>query len=67
MRIIRSWTGRLPNALLECIPEGRAIPEHSWKIRHRGILILVWCHAVALSAFGIYQGFGVLRASAKAG
>jgi diguanylate cyclase (GGDEF)-like protein/PAS domain S-box-containing protein len=47
--------------IVDCIPEGRAIPEREWRVRHRGILILVWLHAIGLAAFGISQGFGAVQ------
>jgi PAS domain S-box-containing protein len=43
------------------IPEGRAIPEKEWRVRHRGILILAWLQALGLAAFGIYKGFGAIQ------
>jgi len=43
------------------IPEGRAIPEKEWRVRHRGILILTWLQALGLAAFGIYKGFGAIQ------
>ncbi len=61
MRLNRSSARRFRETLLGFIPEGRAIPEQAWKIRHRGILVLLWLHAVGLAAFGIFQGFGVVQ------
>ncbi len=61
MRLNRSSVRRFREMILGFVPEGRAIPEAAWKVRHRGILILVWLHAVGLSAFGLYQGFGVIQ------
>lgn len=61
MRLSRSSVRRFRETLLGFVPEGRAIPEQAWKIRHRGILVLLWLHAVGLAIFGIVQGFGVVQ------
>ena len=34
------------------LPEGRPLPEATWQARHRGILILLWLHAIGITAFG---------------
>jgi diguanylate cyclase (GGDEF)-like protein/PAS domain S-box-containing protein len=67
MRLNRSSIPKLREALLAFLPEGRAIPEHAWTVRHRGILVLLWLHAVGLTAFGIVQGFGVVQSVAEGG
>jgi len=50
-----------PTIFAKMIPEGRALPETEWKVRHRGILLLLWLHALGLTAFGIYKGYGVVQ------
>lgn len=47
------------------LPEGRALPEKEWRIRHNAILILTWLHAFGLAAFGLYQGFGLFQSVAE--
>jgi PAS domain S-box-containing protein len=47
------------------IPEGRALPEPEWSARHHGILVLLWLHALGLTEYGIYQGFGVLQSAGE--
>lgn len=51
--------------LRQMIPEGRALSETEWRGRHRGILVLLWLHAVGLTAIGIYKGFGVSQSIAE--
>lgn len=40
------------------LPEGRELPEDQWRVRHRGILLVIWLHAVGLAVFGLLQGWG---------
>jgi hypothetical protein len=56
---------RLLKTIRKHIPEGRALPENAWRIRHRGILILAWVQALALAAFGLYQGYGIVQSLAE--
>jgi PAS domain S-box-containing protein len=53
-----------PRRLWEClqgfIPEGRTLAEREWRGRHRMILAVLWLHAVALSLYGLYKGYGIL-------
>src|SRR3990170_5480087 len=56
-----SMVRRFVEVVWEMIPEGRAIPEKEWRVRHRGILILIWLQALGLTAFGIYKGFGAIQ------
>lgn len=52
---------RVLEIVWKMIPEGRAVPEKEWRVRHRGILILTWLQALGLAAFGIYKGFGAIQ------
>lgn len=40
------------------LPEGRELPEHVWRRRHRFMLALVLFHAVGLAVFGLVAGWG---------
>src|SRR3989442_15097642 len=44
---VATWVGRI----LRSLPEGRSLPAGVWRRRHRGILVLLWVQAVALTAF----------------
>ena len=35
------------------LPEGRPLPAPVWERRHRGILILLWLHALGIVCFGV--------------
>jgi PAS domain S-box-containing protein len=61
IRQIRLKIGRFLESIRQTIPEGRAIPEHEWRVRHRGIVVLIWLHALGLTAFGLYKGFGAMQ------
>ena len=47
-----TWAGRI----LRSLPEGRSLPAGVWRRRHRGILVLLWVQAVALTAFALATG-----------
>ncbi|HEX2056929.1 MAG TPA: hypothetical protein VHI71_01035 [Actinomycetota bacterium] len=47
--------GPLPR-LRAALPHGRALPEAVWSARHRGIVLLLWAHVVALAVFGAAAG-----------
>ena len=49
---VATWAGRI----LRSLPEGRSLPAGVWRRRHRGILILLWVQAVALTAFALATG-----------
>ena len=40
----------------EMLPQGRLLPDHLWRRRHRGIVILLWLHVPALLGFGLLRG-----------
>jgi PAS domain S-box-containing protein len=48
--------------LRQSLPEGRELPEEQWRVRHRGILVLIAAHAVLLPAFGLLRGVHPLLA-----
>ncbi len=48
------WT-----AVRRLLPAGRRLPDDVWWQRHRGILVLLWAHAVAIPAYGLYQGYSL--------
>src|SRR5690348_4038212 len=45
---ITSLVHRVTGQVRAFLPEGRPIPESVWAQRHRGIVRLVWLHAVGL-------------------
>ncbi len=62
---MHSFISRFLERVNKIIPEGRALPDSEWKVRHRGILILVWFHALGIVAAGIYKGFGPVQSLAE--
>src|SRR5688572_13549255 len=42
--------------ILTALPEGRSLPEETWRQRHRGILALLWVQAVGLAVFALAMG-----------
>jgi diguanylate cyclase (GGDEF)-like protein/PAS domain S-box-containing protein len=53
--------------LRAALPEGRTLPDRVWRRRHRAMLTLLWLHAVALTAFALAQGFGLLHSLQEGG
>src|SRR5262245_4777762 len=45
--------------LLHLIPEGRPLPSAVWESRHRGIVIALWLHALALACTSVFIGLGL--------
>jgi signal transduction histidine kinase/ActR/RegA family two-component response regulator len=39
------------------LPRGWTLPDEAWKSRHRGILIVLWSHVVAVPVFGFIRGY----------
>ncbi len=59
----------LPSPLrrtLALLPQGRLLPERSWRRRHRWIVVTVWLHAAGLAGFGVIAGFGVAHSVLEA-
>ncbi len=52
-RRVASAIRALPGAL----PRGWTLSETSWRNRHRGILVVLWVHVVAVPIFGVARGY----------
>ena len=57
----------LPRALLrparlavveiaDWIPHGRTLPDASWRVRHRAVVILLLAHAIGITVWGVVAG-----------
>ncbi|MFO0732596.1 MAG: ATP-binding protein [Nitrospiraceae bacterium] len=42
--------------ILSGLPRGGSLKQPTWRNRHRGILLILWCHALGVAAFGLYLG-----------
>jgi PAS domain S-box-containing protein len=62
---LKQGLNRVWELIRNMIPEGRALPESEWRARHHVILVLVWLHALGLTAYGMYQGFGVWQSAGE--
>lgn len=60
-----SQAGGLLRSIRQIIPAGKTLPEKEWTVRHRGILLLVWAHALGLVLFGLYRGYGAFQSMAE--
>ena len=52
-------------ALQRALPQGGALAPEVWRSRHRGVLVLLYLHAIGIIAFGLAQGFGVALSVAE--
>ena len=55
---------RLVRRIRQGLPEGRPLPDRLWRRRHRGILVLLWLHVLAIVAFGLLAGEGLAHSLA---
>jgi PAS domain S-box-containing protein len=58
---------RLVNRIRYSLPEGRPLPDALWHQRHRGIVILLWLHALGLIGFGLIMGSGLIHSLFEGG
>lgn len=45
----------------ELLPRGDALPPEAWRLRHRGIVFLLWLHVPALFVYGALRGVDPLH------
>jgi two-component system, sensor histidine kinase and response regulator len=43
------------------LPSGTSLDAQTWSRRHRGILVLLWLHAITLPVFGVLMGHAILH------
>ncbi|MDP8911365.1 MAG: EAL domain-containing protein [Actinomycetota bacterium] len=63
-KFVHGQTRRLTAAarrIVHLVPRGRALPDDVWARRHRGVIVLLWLHAVGITVFGAARGFGLLH------
>src|SRR2546428_9002070 len=53
--------------LRSLVPEGRRLPDPVWRRRHRGILVLLWIHAVGIAVFAAVRQFDAPHVVLEAG
>src|SRR2546429_2451052 len=51
-----AWIGRLGKRLGAAMPAGSGLPDRLWDRRHRGVLVVLWLHAVGIACFALYTG-----------
>ena len=49
------------------LPKGQSLPEDVWRIRHRALCYLLRAHVVAIFAYGLLRGYGVVHSLTEAG
>ena len=54
--------GRSVARVRAVLPQGGSLPEGVWRARHRGIMIVLWGHAVGIPLFALARGFPVRHA-----
>jgi diguanylate cyclase (GGDEF)-like protein len=55
----------LRQALRVALPHGSPLATEVWERRHRGIVVLLWLHAVAIAAWGVVRGVALWHALAE--
>lgn len=58
-------SARLAGRLRDAVPHGRGLPAEDWDRRHRGLVVIVWIHALAVPVFGLAQGYPVAHTLAE--
>jgi PAS domain S-box-containing protein len=58
---VREPLARALQRVRTALPVGRSLPHDAWVVRHRALLSLLWLHAAAIPAFGVFQGYPVLH------
>lgn len=52
---------RFLDSAISLVPKPNVIADKNWNARHHGVLMLLWLHAPALTAFGFYRGAGAAQ------
>lgn len=58
---------RLIDLVRRTLPVGGTLSEDSWQRRHRGIIVLLWLHAIGVMVFGLLTGAGLVHSVAEGG
>jgi hypothetical protein len=48
------------------LPEGGSLPDEMWEHRHRGVLVLLYAHAVGIVIFGVVRGHTFIHSALEA-
>jgi signal transduction histidine kinase/ActR/RegA family two-component response regulator len=56
---VSSWLVRFARHAWLAVPRGSSLPGHVWRQRHRGIVTILWCHAIGIGCFSLYTGQSV--------
>ncbi len=49
------------------LPKGGLLPKELWLRRHRGMVALLWLHAVGAIVYALIEGFGILHSFLEGG
>jgi signal transduction histidine kinase len=60
----RTVVVHLASRIRQALPQGHPLPDQLWRRRHRGILALLWFHALACLSFGLSVGEGLAHSFA---
>ncbi len=47
----------MPQGVLTLLPQGGTLPADSWVRRHRGVVFLLWAHAVCIPIYALTMGY----------
>ncbi|MDQ4071397.1 MAG: diguanylate cyclase [Actinomycetota bacterium] len=51
--------------LRNLVPRGRTLPPEVSQRRHRALLLLLWAHALGLTAFALERGYGLVHSAGE--
>jgi len=57
----------LARSSVALLPRGRTLPEHSWRIRHKAVVILLVVHAAVIGAYVVARGFPLVDSLVSVG
>jgi PAS domain S-box-containing protein len=57
----------MTRTLWDVLPRGGGLSTQAWWARHRAVLLTLWAHVPAISAFGVVVGAGALHSLAESG
>ncbi len=66
MSATSSFLDRAARVVRGALPHGQMLTPEVWERRHKGIVVLLWLHVVAVVAFGMARGYSLSHSMAEA-
>src|SRR5687767_9337503 len=62
---VRAATDRLVQGVRRFLPAGQSLPDAAWERHHAGLVLLLWLHAIVLTAYAVLTGPSLLHGLAE--